>query len=174
MSSKEAIIQEEMRRLATFVVKARQEVAAIVTAKDSAGAEKSINHISVELEEVVRHTEEATNKIMDQAEEVLKLAGMLREATMVDRLGKAATGIMEACSFQDITGQRIKKVLAIVEQVEMRVDRLVDLFGGGLNEIQTSALATGRERSDESLLAGPQMAGEGVTQDQIDAMLKGD
>lgn len=171
MTSKDTEIHKEMHRLALFVMNARQEVAAILNARDSAGAEKNLTHISAELNEIVRHTEEATNKIMDQAEAMIKLSGTAGDKALGAKVGDAGVKIMEACSFQDITGQRVKKILQIVEQVEKRVDRLVDLFGGDLETASTSSLTTGRERPDEALMAGPQMAGEGVNQADVDKLL---
>lgn len=157
-------IYAEIKRMGDYIARARGEVSAIMTAKDSAGAEKNINHIAAELNEVVRHTEEATNSIMDHAEALQALA-----AENV-AISEHAMGIMEACSFQDITGQRVKKVLQIIEQVEMRIDRLVELLGGDVATNTTETLATGTERPDESLMAGPQMSGQGVSQADVDKL----
>lgn len=161
-------VYAEIKRMGEYIARARSEVSAIMTAKDTAGAEKNINHIAAELNEVVRHTEEATNTIMDHAEALQQLGGT---ATVdLAKLSEHAMGIMEACSFQDITGQRIKKVLQIIEQVEMRIDRLVGLLGGEIGESTTETLATGKERTDESLMAGPQMGGAGVSQADVDKL----
>ena len=62
------------------------------------------------------------------------------------------------------------KVLQIVEQVEMRIDRLVGLLGGDIGNQMTETLATGKERMDESLMAGPQMSGDGVSQADVDKL----
>jgi len=121
----------------------------------------------------VRHTEEATNKIMDEAEALVKLSGGIGDKALGAKIGESAVKVMEACSFQDITGQRVKKILQIEEQVEMRVDRLVELFGGKIEDTGATTLATGRERADESLMAGPQNKGEGVNQADVDKLLSG-
>lgn len=162
MPSANQVMLEEVTRMADFISKARSEVSAIMSAKDSAGAERNMNHIAAELNEVVRHTEEATNKIMDHAEALQKLGDA--------KISEHAMGIMEACSFQDITGQRVKKVLQIIDQMEMRIDRLVSLLGGGAISTHAQALATGTERPDEHLMAGPQMAGKGVNQADVDKL----
>lgn len=164
----EVDVYAEIKRMGEFIARARGEVAAIMTAKDSAGAEKNINHIADELNEVVRHTEEATNSIMDQTEALQKLAG--NPPIDAAKVSDCAMAILEACSFQDITGQRIKKVLQIIDQVEMRIDRLVGLLGGDVATNETQTLATGKERADESLMAGPQMSGQGVSQADVDKL----
>ncbi len=164
MPDQTQVMLEEVKRMAEFIAKARGEVSAIMTAKDSAGAEKNINHIATELKEVVRHTEEATNTIMDHAEALQRLSAS------DPKVAEHAMGIMEACSFQDITGQRVKKVLQIVDQVEMRIDRLVSLLGGDFVTSQAATLATGTERADEHLMAGPQMKGGGVSQADVDKL----
>jgi chemotaxis protein CheZ len=166
MPNDERIIAEEIRRMGEFITKARGEVSAIITAKDSAGAEKNINHIAIELEEVVRHTEEATNTIMDHAEALQKISSA--DAAVANH----AMAIMEACSFQDITGQRVKKVLQIIEQVEMRIDNLVALLGGDIDASAVETLKTGKERADEHLMAGPQLKGEGVSQADVDKLFE--
>lgn len=168
MPQQEFDVYEEIKRMGEYIARARSEVSAIMTAKDSAGAEKNINHIAAELNEVVRHTEEATNTIMDQTEALQKLAA----TPPIDgaKVSDHAMAILEACSFQDITGQRIKKVLQIIDQVEMRIDRLVGLLGGNVGTSETETLATGKERADESLMAGPQMSGQGVSQADVDKL----
>ena len=41
----------------------------------------------------------------------------------------AANAIFEACSFQDITGQRINKVIKLLDSIDERVGKLNELFG---------------------------------------------
>jgi chemotaxis protein CheZ len=80
-------------------------------------------------------------------------------------------GILEACSFQDITGQRIKKVLNTLEQIEFRISRLVKLFGGTLPEnMMVEDIDNGHRRADEDLLNGPQLSKDKPSQDDIDKL----
>jgi chemotaxis protein CheZ len=58
-----------------------------------------------ELNEIVRVTEDTTNTILEEAEEIDN-GGMI-----TDSVAK----IYEACSFQDITGQRIGKVVVALK-----------------------------------------------------------
>lgn len=168
MNAHEQRVLTEIKKMSEFISKAREEVAAIVAAKDSAGTEKNIGHIAEELQEVVRHTEEATNTIMDHAEAVIGISGesKIEGASLMEH----AMGIMEACSFQDITGQRVKKVLQIVEQLEQRIDRLISILGGDFDTDNVQALSTGKERADEALMSGPQKKEQAISQDDVDKL----
>jgi chemotaxis protein CheZ len=96
-----------------------------------------------------------------------------------DVLSKAVTRIYEACSFQDITGQRISKVVTVLQNVETRVDALLSAFGteGGTAASETAASAEEpaatepAANSDEDLMSGPQLPGTGNSQEDIDALL---
>jgi chemotaxis protein CheZ len=84
------------------------------------------------------------------------------------------TRVYEACNFQDITGQRITKVVKALQHIEQKVDGLLAIFGDGLH------LATGegregsdlsRDEADRKLLNGPQLPDDASTQDEIDKLL---
>ena len=79
--------------------------------------------------------------------------------------------IFEACSFQDITGQRIAKVVETLQHIEQRVARFADVMrakdlDGFINDAGTPRA----ERKEKFLLNGPQLAGEGVDQSMVDEM----
>lgn len=90
------------------------------------------------------------------------------------------TRIYEACSFQDITGQRNSKVVAILRNIEERVDGILQAFGEELGQqsiakvapmAPASARAGKPERADAHLLKGPQMPDKANKQSDIDAIL---
>jgi chemotaxis protein CheZ len=79
--------------------------------------------------------------------------------------------VFEACSFQDITGQRIAKVVETLEHIEQRVARFADVMQakdieGFLNSHERARA----ERKEKLLLHGPQLAGDGVDQSKVDEM----
>ena len=76
--------------------------------------------------------------------------------------------IFEACSFQDITGQRISKVVSTLEYIETYLDKLTSAWGHEGNEPSEEPV----EELDEeaALLNGPALVGEGVDQDYVDDM----
>ncbi len=164
-------LEREIEKIALYISEAKFEIAAITLTEDKTGNEKNIAHATLQLNEVVRHTEEATNAIMDKADAIMAIAGGLTDADASAKLGEHAVGILESCSFQDITGQRIKKVLNTLEQIEFRIARLVKLFGGHLPEnMDVDDIDNGNRRADEDLMNGPQLSGAKPSQDDIDKL----
>lgn len=82
-----------------------------------------------ELDSIVQTTESATSRILNAAEQVQELAWVMRETGSVealcDELDKQATDIYTACSFQDLTGQRTRKVIQVLRYLEERLNALV-------------------------------------------------
>ena len=164
-------LEAEIEKIAAYIAEAKIEIASISLPEDKTGNEKNIAHAASQLTEVVRHTEEATNTIMDKSDAIMLLAGEITDADISAKLSEHALGILEACSFQDITGQRIKKVLNTLEQIELRIGRLVRLFGGKLPErLDIEDIDNGKRRPDEDLLNGPQLSNSKPSQDDIDKL----
>lgn len=165
-------LEKEIERIAEYIAHAKLEIVAITDPSRADGSDKNIAHAALELNEVMRHTEDATNTIMDSSDALVLLAGSLGDAAIAEKINGHAMGILEACSFQDITGQRIKKVLKTLEQIELRIGNLITLFGGQLppgyvvGEIDTGT----PKRPDEDLLNGPQLSKDTPNQDDIDKL----
>ncbi len=164
-------LREEIERMAEYIVSARNEIIAMVPTPET-GAPENINAASEELEEVVKATEQATNTIMDAADKIQDSASGLNDTDASAKIMDETMKIYDACSFQDITGQRITKVVKTLEQVEERVVTLVQLFGGKLpDEYQApDANKNRRSRPDEGLMSGPQRANEAPSQEEIDKL----
>ena len=86
---------------------------------------------------------------------------------MSDQLDAIVKATEEA-TFQDITGQRVTKIARSVTYVETRVNALIQIFGK--EHIESVEVETEEQSEDEKLLKGPQLQGEGVTQDEIDKL----
>jgi chemotaxis protein CheZ len=167
---KSDVVESEIRKLAEFIVAARREILSINPEKGE-NKEKNLALASQELNEVVRHTEEATNKIMDETDAIQKLCSVFTEGDVAKAISGHALAILETCSFQDITGQRIKKVMRTLEEIEIRVGNLIKLFGGSLPEgMNIEAIKTGRERPDEALMEGPQLKNKAKSQAEVDRL----
>jgi len=73
----------------------------------------------MELEAVVQATEVAANQIMEAAEAI---GGWLREGRRdpesVEAVARKLNTIFEACTFQDLTGQRIRRAIEHLQHVE--------------------------------------------------------
>jgi len=127
-----------------------------------------------ELDTDVLATEAATNSIMEVAEDIEKISeGLPPEAQ--EKLNDAVVRIFEACSFQDITGQRITKVVRTLKVIEAKVDGVLSAFGDDVARERKknldAELDTASDRADEQILHGPQSEGEASSQEDIDKLL---
>lgn len=164
------MMQEEIARLAEFITDAKKEIFAI-SSNDK--QEAVIIDASAHLDEVIKATEEATNSIMDAADAIQNAAAGIggdKEQQLVD----ATTRIYEACNFQDVTGQRIRKVITLLENIEERIGKLNELFGNHVSAVPANN--NSREgavllpKDDKELLNGPQMNAQASSQAEIDAL----
>ena len=164
-------LYDELEALARYIERAKREVRAI---RCDDIATRHIPLASGELDAIGSHLEEATGVILDACEG-LEAAGRGAGGEAEAAIAGAVTRIYEACSFQDITGQRITKVVKTLKHIEERVTRLLDAFGQELAEVhqppQGSATPDKADSSDKALLNGPQLSGRGVDQAEIDRLL---
>jgi chemotaxis protein CheZ len=163
----------ELEALSRFIREAKHEIAAIKP-KDI-----SLEHIPTatdELDAVVGATEEATNKIMDVCDEIQKIAESC-SADIKDKLVACTTSVFEACNFQDITGQRITKVVETLKQIDSRVEALVRAMGEELHRGEGAGDHTPKHvhaaDPEKGLLNGPQLKHKAASQDDIDRLLSG-
>lgn len=158
-------IYAECQALADYIDDARLEISSLSPDHDNSAG---IPRAGLELEAIVQQTESATNTIMESAESIMEADSSDMEAYSTT-VNNAVMQIFEACSFQDITGQRISKVVSTLEHVEDRVGRLINILG-----VMENSQETKKEISeDEALLSGPALEGEGIDQSEIDALLNG-
>lgn len=167
-------LKTDLQELREAIDRTKQEIATLRrTDKDS----DKIATASEALRAVVGDTEGATDSIINAAEGLDELGGRLRSQVsgddahgMVDEIGEHVTNIFEACNFQDITGQRITKVVNTMEFIDQRIARMMDIWGGD------QAFDGVKGHEDETppegeVLHGPAMDGDGsISQDDIDAL----
>ena len=162
MSAREAALLHEIGTLGQAVADARLEIAALRV------DDITMSHIpsaTDELDAIVAHTAAATESILEVCE-TLDTLGTAMDGAEAGKLQNATAKIYEACSFQDITGQRITKVVATLKTIERTIARIVDTFG-----IKPApAGPTGRTQND-GLLNGPQLPAAAMDQSDIDRLL---
>lgn len=153
----------EFKYLADFIQKARDEISGL-QANDI--KDTRIPGASVELDAVVRDTEKATESIMAEAEGLLAKEPTDLAAYKAEVDG-AMMRIFEACSFQDLTGQRVNKVISTLRHIEERVTK----FAGALGVTDAASQESAEDaRKRELILNGPAMNGPATSQDDIDAL----
>jgi chemotaxis protein CheZ len=153
-----AALLSELRILADFIDAARQEVAAVgvdeIVGRDVPAA-------TDELDAVVMHTAEATGLILDECEHLDAIVAKTALRTDVTAM---TARIYEACSFQDITGQRVAKVVHTLKTIEAKIADMLRVFGRG--PMETSSVIR-----PVVLLNGPQRVGDAMDQGAVDALL---
>lgn len=152
--------------LSREIARARHEVAAMRPADLHT---RKLPEAGQELNAVVQETEEAANTIMGAAEEIM--AAGTEDADFAERAQTAAIRIIEACAFQDITGQRLRKVVQTLVFVEERLARLRENLGPDLEE---AAGVEEEPQGEDALLNGPQLSGRAIEQADVDALFDDD
>lgn len=163
-------IYEEFRSLSDYISSARVEIASL-TPHDLEKAR--IPRAGQELDAIVQATEEATDTIMNSAEGLLASLGEEDIAAQKDDMEAAVMQIFEACSFQDITGQRISKVVSTLAHIEQRIKDLHDVMGITDEHIEAAepGVEAIRGHSTDELAQGPALEGEGIDQSGVDALM---
>ncbi|HEV2548465.1 MAG TPA: protein phosphatase CheZ [Stellaceae bacterium] len=164
MSVADLKLYHELQQLARYIAAAKREIAEIEPSDINA----RIPEAADELDAVVEHTAEATGTILDAAETMEKLAPTLAKDASTT-VANAVTRIYEACNFQDITGQRITKVVKTLKYIEQKIDALLAAFGDG-NAVRRAAPSPASDESSH-LMSGPQLPAIANTQADIDAIL---
>src|SRR4051812_11552188 len=113
----------EIADMAQAIVSLRAEILAM---KPPGGGQLEATE---ELDSIVQTTESATSRILAAAEQVQEIAWTMRESgsieALCDELDTQATEIYTACSFQDLTGQRTRKVIQVLRYLEERINAMV-------------------------------------------------
>ena len=154
-------LKVELDSISEAIQRTKQEIATL----HYAGAKgREMARVTDELGAIVLGTESATNSILAAAEKVDELAGNLAARVVGDdkeiarEIADQVISIFEACNFQDITGQRISKVVSAMRFVEERVSQMIEIWGGleSFKEIET--LEDPDRTGDRALLNGPALA----------------
>jgi chemotaxis protein CheZ len=164
LTARDAMLLLEVEELASTMARARAEISAL-RADDI-----NVSHIpsaTDELDAIVAHTATATDSILECCERLDTVAAEVT-SEQAQVLRDVTTHIYEACSFQDITGQRITKVVATLKTIEAKVAHILDVFAGHTTESDAVAAPAAGE---VSLLNGPQLPSLAMGQSDIDALL---
>jgi chemotaxis protein CheZ len=145
-------LKVELDLIYDAINRTKREIA-VLHGKSFSGEEMA--RVNGELGAVVGGTEEATQQILEAAE-----------------IQEKVVSIFEACNFQDLTGQRIKKVMTTMKFIENHITVMMDIWGG-VDAIKAHAppIVDTRE-GDAKLLNGPKLDDDvgHASQDDIDAL----
>lgn len=100
-------------RISGEIARMHEQIAQLVAVPAAA-----TRNSGLELEAVVQVTEQAANTIMEAAEAIGDWIAAGRDAAVAPAIVERVNAIFEACAFQDLTGQRIRRAIQHLQQVE--------------------------------------------------------
>lgn len=167
VQSMDTAVYKELREIANYITTMKAQIGAL-QANDLKS--QRIPAAGRELDAIVQSTAEATNTIMECAEAIMAADATdpVAYKTFVD---EQMITLFETCSFQDITGQRVRKVVDTLQQIEARVTRFAAAMHASDAEGYADEAERRRaERASAQLVHGPQDKGSATPQEAIDAL----
>jgi chemotaxis protein CheZ len=171
-----AKLKHELSEIYGIIDDTKKEIATLHTTGFK-GAEMS--RVTDELDAIVVGTEQATETILTAAEEIDQntstlIAKLDNEADqgLADDIQAQVVKVFEACNFQDLTGQRITKVISAFRFIEERVGNMMNIWGGIDSFADIELDDVDQPTGDAALLHGPSLEADEdlAEQDDIDAL----
>jgi chemotaxis protein CheZ len=169
-------LKVELDLIHDAISRTKREIA-VLHGKSFEGEEMA--RVNGELGAVVGGTEEATQHILEAAESIDQAASALtkvnspdQQKLLAEEIQERVVSIFEACNFQDLTGQRIKKVMTTMKFIENHITVMMEIWGGvDAIKAHVPPIVDTRE-GDDRLLNGPKLEGDvgHASQDDIDAL----
>lgn len=123
------------------------------------------SYSDIQLESAVGSMQQTIHRILNSAEDIQETAWALREigtnTEFCDRLDRNATDIQNSCSLQNLSGQRISKIVSTLQYIEKRLKKLN-------NETEAPA----NSGVEMFLLNGPLLQRQGLEQNDADDILQ--
>ena len=172
-----SMLMEEVRALRAEVTDLR---AALTRQSDNADTDQ-VEVASSQLEAITQTTEAATNEIMTAVDDIEQTMKKITALTvedpdimlLVDEAADRLVSIIEACSFQDLTGQRVSQVVRTLRFIESRILAMIDIWGlDAFRDLPIEPLMDDEKESEDELelLNGPALGDQGLSQEDIDAL----
>jgi chemotaxis protein CheZ len=169
-------LKVELDLIHDAINRTKREIA-VLHGKSFDGDEMS--KVTGELGAVVGGTEEATQQILEAAEAIDQASSAMtkvnspdQQKLLTEEIQERVISIFEACNFQDLTGQRIGKVMTTMKFIENHINVMMDIWGG-VDAIRAHAPPIIDDREgDAKLLNGPKLDGDPghASQNDIDAL----
>lgn len=169
------MLKTELRALAVCIDQTKHEIAAL---RPSDSDEDRLVAVTFELDAIVSSTERATQDILESSEKIDALTSTIQAHArdnfirhQADEIREHVVTIFESCNFQDITGQRITKIVNTLKYVEDRINAMVNIWGAEAFMEMVKPVGDQHHKDEEQkLLNGPQLENKGISQSEIDAL----
>ena len=171
-------MRHELEVMKDAITRTKSEIASLHRSESTG---KGMRRVAGELDAVVESTEQATSTILGSIERIETNANMMRGLRLPKAAQENVDGILdsvisayEACNFQDLTGQRINKIVNVLKFVEEHLDRVIEAWSGleGFRDLLAVETAEPSADDESSLLNGPKLQDDPghVDQSDIDAL----
>jgi chemotaxis protein CheZ len=178
-TAEENRLKRELVGLFGHLNKLRRELASL-----HGGEEHNFISMSETLDDIVKNTENASNTILESMESIDETVNTLRGSSdpkvlaACESINDRVNQVFEACSFQDLTGQRINRLVKGLTFIEERVNAMIRVWGRDeiskvIDEVKQEQAATVKTE-DQTLLHGPQSESKAIDQTEVDKLFSQD
>lgn len=118
------------------------EVLGMLSAITHSGDGKTPANSGAELEAVIKESEQAATRIMDATDKIATCVENNKDAKVsdiIDEIDQQTQEILLACSFQDLTSQRVQTSLDNIRSIEERLSNTLSKFGIEVTDKQAQA-----------------------------------
>ncbi len=168
------LLRGQLHELKECIDKTKREIVAVRRPGEGGEGDRLIT-AAMELDAIVKATEEATHSILNATEDIDERVQIVKERVgdhksheLLDEISNLTISIFEACNFQDISGQRTTKVVKTLNFLEDRIHAMIDIWGD--DDFAHITAVEEELGGDAALLQGPQLEDQGVSQDDIDKL----
>jgi chemotaxis protein CheZ len=172
-SAEEGRLKRELVGLFGHLNKLRRELATL-----HSGREQDFASMSETLDDIVENTENASNTILESMEAIdeqvngLRAKGDPEVNAACDKINDRVNQVFEACSFQDLTGQRIQRLVKGLTFIEDRVNSMIKVWGRDeiakvIDEVKHEVTP---KSQDQELMHGPQSPSTAINQSEVDKL----
>ena len=165
-------LRSELKEMMDHIDQTKKEIVAL---RPSDQSQDRISTVTHELDAIVNATESATETILDSAERIDTMAQTIKAqegdeflAHQAEEISEQVVAIFEASNFQDLTGQRITKVVSTLKFIEDRVTNMMEIWGSDAFEGVEADLQ--EKTGDEAMLQGPSDDATSIGQGEIDKL----
>ena len=167
-----SVLRNQLQDLRDHIYDTKKEIASIHHPDEK---DDRLTTAAMELDAIVAETELATHRILNATVEIGDILEKLKERSddvgahaFIDEANNKTIEIMEACNFQDLSGQRTTKVIKTINYLEERILSMIGIWGeDGFDGIEIEGESL---EGDAALLHGPQHEEHAIDQADIDAL----
>src|SRR5579859_7507312 len=170
-------LKRELVGLFGHLNKLRRELASL-----HGGEEHNFITMAETFDDIVKNTENASNTILESMESIDETIGTLRSNSdpavieACNHINDRVNQVFEACSFQDLTGQRITRLVKGLTFIEERINAMIRVWGRDeISKVIDEVKQEQQEKTiDEKLLHGPQTESKAINQADVDKLFSQD